>query len=73
MADWISVKERMPDRGGKVLCWYGFEKDGERSKMMFMGCLDYYAHDEQPHFQHGLAGLYVTHWMPLPEPPVESV
>lgn len=72
MTEWISVKERLPERDGKFLCWYGFEHDGVRSNMMFMGCLDYFAHDAEPHFQHASAGLYVTHWFHLPEPPKED-
>lgn len=69
MSEWISVKDRLPEQDGKVLCWYGFKQDGEELGRMYRGCLDYYAHDDTPHFQHGLTGLYVTHWMPLPEPP----
>lgn len=72
MSEWISVKERLPEQDGKVLCRYGFEREGKRSGYMVTGCLDYYATDEIPHFQHASTGLYVTHWMPLPEPPEEE-
>ena len=70
--EWISVKDRLPEHDEKVLCRYGFEKEGKRHDMMFTGCLDYYAHDLVPHFQHASTGLFVTHWMPLPEPPKED-
>ena len=72
MTEWISVKDRLPEIDTKVICRYGFEKDGKRSRMMFTGCLDYYACDAEPHFQHASSGLYVTHWMPIPEPPKEE-
>lgn len=70
MCEWISVKERLPDKQKEYLCYYGFKtKDGIKSKQRFFGVLTYYAIDLVPHWQHELAGLYVTHWMPLPEPP----
>lgn len=67
---WVSVQERLPMIDGKYICFYGFERDTGRSGMMFTGCLDYYATDKEPHWQHASTGLFVTHWMPLPEPPV---
>ena len=73
MSEWISVEDRLPERDEKVLCYYGFEKNGEKHNMRFIGCLDYYAYDENPHFQHASTGLFVTHWMPLPKPPKERV
>ena len=69
-SEWVSVQERLPTRNGKYMCFYGFEIDTGRSGMMFTGCLDYYATDKEPHWQHASTGLFVTHWMPLPEPPV---
>ena len=69
-SEWVSVQERLPTKNGKYMCFYGFERDTGRSGMMFTGCLDYYATDKEPHWQHASTGLFVTHWMPLPEPPV---
>lgn len=69
---WVSVEDRLPEKDEKCLCRYGFEKNGIKHKMMFTGCLDYYACDLQPHWQHGSTELFVTHWMPLPDPPKEG-
>ena len=66
MDEWISTKDRMPDRDGQYLCCYGFFKDRGFGRR-FIGCLDYYATDIKPHFQYESMGLYVTHWMALPE------
>lgn len=68
---WISVKEALPKTDGQYLCSYGFVHDGELSDMRFIDSLDYYACDPAPHWQHASNGLFVTHWMPLPEPPEE--
>ena len=67
---WIPVEERLPERDGPVLAYYGFSEGGEISEMRFFSVMDYYAVDPKPHFQHeGYRGLTVTHWMPLPQPP----
>lgn len=73
MNEWISVKERLPGRNCEVLAYYGFVREGSDDLgYMCMGTLEYYAHDENPHFQHESSGVRVTHWMPLPEPPKEE-
>lgn len=65
--EWISVKDRLPERMGKYVCCYVF---GENVEYPFEQVLWYYPHLEEPHFQHeGSMGLRVTHWMPMPEPP----
>lgn len=53
---WISVDERLPEKGVKVLiCWdTGYVNIGDR----FLICQ--YLNDKE-----------ITHWMPLPEPPEE--
>lgn len=69
---WIPVSERLPERDGPVLAYYGFSKGGEISEMRFFSVMDYYAVDPKPHFQHeGYQGLTVTHWMTLPPAPEE--
>ena len=65
MSDWISVKDRLPEADCHVLCYYGFGSNEGR----YMGTLDYYATDPDPHFQHEGLGLIAYYWMPLPEPP----
>ena len=57
MAEWISVKDRLPDNGTKVLTQFDYgamEASWYDSK--------YY----QPFWNRA------THWMPLPEPPKED-
>ena len=55
--EWISVEDRLPERPGKYLVYTvkGATKLGEFCS---------YLVDDEPQFD-----WYVTHWMPLPEPP----
>ena len=70
---WISVTDRLPKDEKPVLAYYGFCNDGDYGfGMMFVGTISYFAFDPHPHWQHSSAGLVVTHWMPLPEPPKEE-
>jgi len=56
---WISVKERLPEPYTHVLCHaFGNVFVAMRDKDGWMG-LEY-------------ANEYITHWMPLPQPPEES-
>jgi hypothetical protein len=72
MAEWISVKDRLPEEGKPVLISDG--KDGTAAKMQFF----YHVITKEkitswePHCAyHGEAWIDFepTHWMPLPEPP----
>jgi len=65
---WISVKDRMPEESGSYLCWFGANKilSGAAvatyvDKWKAFGSLQ--SLDKYPN---------VTHWMPLPEPPMEG-
>ena len=70
---WIPVEERLPERDGPVLAYYGFSEGGEISEMRFFSVMDYYAVDPKPHFQHeGYHGLTVIHWLTLPPAPEEA-
>lgn len=61
----VPVAERLPEKDGQYLCWYGFDPN---RNVLFCQVLDYYATDPIPHFQHeGLNGMTVTHWMEIPE------
>ena len=64
--EWISVKDRLPEKHDRFICTYKFNSNSE---MQFVGVLDYYASDQYPHWQHESAGVIVTHWMPLPQQP----
>lgn len=69
---WVPVTERLPEKDGQVLAYYGFNRGDGYLGMMFMQVLEYYATDPKPHFQHESMGVTVTHWMPLQEPPKEE-
>ena len=55
--EWISVEERLPDKDGKYLAYYG-----RRGFIML-----WYYHELEGVF--GFEHWDVTHWMPLPEAP----
>lgn len=66
--DWISVKDRLPERSGDVLVCCGEH---------YMNVLSYScrhkafnAFDDLPTSEDRIES--VTHWMPLPEPPEEG-
>ena len=73
--DWISVKDRPPEEKQSeitfdfeyVLCATTF---GDVRPYKFGTPIGW----KEPHFWHGsgLMDEYVTHWMPLPEPPKEG-
>lgn len=60
MSEWISVSERLPEDGVRVLAW------DKREQSWRIAYIDTIWHmvgfdDDTP--------ICVTHWMPLPEPP----
>lgn len=55
---WISVEERLPEREGMYLVYT------YKGAIKFGDFRSYYAKNDNPQFDY-----YVTHWMPLPEPP----
>lgn len=62
--DWISVEDRLPEEGTRVLI---YRKDGEMTVDYRINICDSYwiwcgLTDEEMQ--------RITHWMPLPEPPV---
>ena len=69
---WISVTERLPENQGPFLARYGFGDVSKETGQFFYGVLYYFYADADPHWQHESAGIEVTHWMPLPEPPKEE-
>lgn len=62
--EWISVKERLPKPGQEVLLWATGAPLQKTYSRYDMGV--YNPDIYQPWWD------YVTHWMPLPEPPKES-
>ena len=64
---WIPVTERLPEEDVLVLCI------GKKGGMFLGYPLSY--HDDRSAYTHvpnSRHGRYTTHWMPLPEPPVED-
>ncbi len=61
--EWISVKDRLPEEGQKVLTYLG-EFDGCRTNYLIL-C-------PYPIWACLLETEEVTHWMLLPEPPKEE-
>lgn len=65
MNEWISVKERLPDRFEYVLVYC---KGLRRDIFVSYG----YRYDDTGWYVDGIYTTVVTHWMPLPEPPEEG-
>ena len=63
MSEWISVKDRLPENDSCILIY-----DGD------VGICIYYKGKFQDFDENGypFEKRYVTHWMPLPEPPVKG-
>jgi hypothetical protein len=83
MPEWISVKDRLPEKDGKYLC-IRHRKNGIRQFIeVYSFAKNLYKVDEYDFGNHkGKSGFYsydsewgylhqtdVTHWMPLPELP----
>lgn len=80
-SEWISVKDRLPDKDGKYMVWY----KGEWDDCEFDVCefdVDSktfgFTYDDYDEMNSPLVcwdddmDKYVTHWRPLPEPPKEG-
>lgn len=65
MSEWISVKDRLPEKGQDFLCIFknGRIYDGYKSDSIYG---DYIIHGVS------YVNVFFTHWMPLPEPPKED-
>ena len=71
MSEWISVKDRLPEKNGSYLCYYMRSKIRDKENWEV----------KQLYWEHNvwLLSCYlltvvntVTHWTPLPEPPKEE-
>lgn len=60
---WISVKEKMPDRDQDILAF------SPELKETMIGSLEETKKHGVVCFGYGIEAFFVTHWMPLPEPP----
>lgn len=68
MAEWISVKDRLPDKDTLVLCVGA--KGG-----MFLGYIQFFIGKDETAYTYvpnARGSRYAAFWMPLPEPPKEG-
>lgn len=77
MTDWISVKDKTPGKDGNYLIFYGDSallkaKLYEREQAVGIA---YWSEKRNCWWEIEMNRTtpYITHWMPLPEPPKEEV
>ena len=63
--EWISVKDRLPETGKRVLTYAD-------NGAMFAAHLDGYWYIDTGEMYYSTPLANITHWMPLPEPPKEE-
>ena len=69
MAEWISVKERLPEDGKEVLCWYEYFRYGSYNRMFqTYGIGQCYNKTWCGEVANGICARVIA-WMSLPEPP----
>lgn len=68
--EWISVEERLPPIGEKVLCYYKEKTNGRHEEEGISFALYYGGNRLIVLDQHAFA--HVIAWMPLPKPPKEE-
>ena len=68
MAEWISVKDRLPEKEGRYLCWFG------KNKYLIGAEIETYVRDWEGFGNVESYTVFenITHWMPLPEMPKEE-
>ncbi len=70
MAEWISVKDRLPEEYGLYLiCTNGKVECAYRENLIFFTCNNYIWNCDLTGGLCVIPDEEVTHWMPLPEPP----
>lgn len=67
---WIPVEERLPEKGRRVIFFVDRKQTGLRAA--YVG--EYVSHSAFQSWacyedERGWSAAFVTHWMPLPEPP----
>ena len=69
MSEWISVDDRLPVKNMPVLVFLTVEM-GLINKGLALFDNGMFRHCR--YFHHKLNHTFITHWMPLPEPPKEN-
>lgn len=71
MNKWISVKDKLPDEAKEVLAalYVLPVEDGEECQMDVLMMSDHPKAWTGDHDPESGCNWYVTHWMPIPEPP----
>ena len=78
MMDWISVKDRLPEKSGEYLVYGPHVRTAWFAESLRENPqLEYYGAPNLPGFYNGdneadWVEYGITHWMPLPEPPKED-
>lgn len=72
MSQWISVKERLPEKKGFVIVRsIGAVDDEYQTGTLIVYFAPYKPRGEEFHSQHRVTHVTCTHWMPLPKAPNE--
>ena len=64
---WISVEDRLPET---VLVCLVYDGQSEKVGVREFANKQFYSIDSDG--EDGLCSNYITHWMPMPEPPAEE-
>lgn len=73
MNEWIPVTERLPEDDVPVLaCYVGYRSHRLRSDLLACRYEDEWCHWDGEPCSHEKCKVIITHWMPLPELPMEE-
>lgn len=65
-SEWISVKDRLPDKGQDVLAYRGDFNGDMMNTYTYLGSENW---EDDYGYRGSTEHEGITHWMPLPEPP----
>lgn len=66
---WIKTTEREPEEDGSYLCRVSLSKYGAEAGLTWTAICEY---RNGMWWSSSAGATYVTHWMPLPKPPMED-